>query len=106
MSENENSLDSLRIDRSKTADKGSRAWIPILVVLLLFGIGGAIWFLRGPAVAEVRTAVAREVAASSRTTVLNASGYVTARLQATVSSKVTGKVLEVLIEEGMEVESG
>src|SRR5262249_36120379 len=39
-------------------------------------------------------------------TVLNASGYVTARRQATVSSKVTGKVTEVLIEEGMKVQEG
>ena len=37
---------------------------------------------------------------------LNASGYVTARREATVSSKVTGKVVEVLIEEGMKVEEG
>ena len=33
-------------------------------------------------------------------------GYVTARRQATVSSKITGKVQEVLIEEGMAVEAG
>src|SRR5207247_10732821 len=39
-------------------------------------------------------------------TVLNASGYVTARRAATVSSKVTGKVVEVLIEEGMRVKEG
>jgi RND family efflux transporter MFP subunit len=39
-------------------------------------------------------------------TVLNASGYVTARREATVSSKVTGKVTEVLIEEGMKVTNG
>jgi RND family efflux transporter MFP subunit len=38
--------------------------------------------------------------------VLDASGYVTARRQATVSSKVTGKIVEVLVEEGMEVEEG
>jgi multidrug efflux pump subunit AcrA (membrane-fusion protein) len=38
--------------------------------------------------------------------VLNASGYVVARRQATVSSKVTGKVAEVLIEEGMAVKEG
>ena len=37
---------------------------------------------------------------------LNASGYVVARRQATVSSKVTGKVAEVLIEEGMAVKEG
>ncbi|MCY4060443.1 MAG: efflux RND transporter periplasmic adaptor subunit, partial [Gammaproteobacteria bacterium] len=33
-------------------------------------------------------------------------GYVVARRQATVSSKATGKVLEVLVEEGMRVEEG
>jgi RND family efflux transporter MFP subunit len=38
--------------------------------------------------------------------VLNASGYVTARRRATVSSKVTGKVLEVFIEEGKAVRRG
>jgi RND family efflux transporter MFP subunit len=38
--------------------------------------------------------------------VLDASGYVTARRQATVSAKVTGKVVEVLIEEGMRVQEG
>ena len=38
--------------------------------------------------------------------VLNASGYVTARRRATVSSKVTGKVLEVFVEEGQAVRKG
>ena len=42
----------------------------------------------------------------ARGAVLNASGYVTARRQATVSSKVTGKVVEVFIEEGMQVKEG
>ena len=39
-------------------------------------------------------------------TVLDATGYVIARRMATVSSKVTGKVMEVLVEEGMRVEQG
>ena len=43
---------------------------------------------------------------NSAASVLDASGYVTARMQATVSSKLTGKVLEVYIEEGMFVEKG
>ena len=37
---------------------------------------------------------------------LNASGYVAARRRATVSSKVTGKVLEVFVEEGKAVKEG
>src|SRR5439155_9248902 len=57
---------------------------------------------------QVRTVLAREVAGSNANehTALNASGYVTARRAATVSSKVTGKVTEVLIEEGMKVKEG
>jgi RND family efflux transporter MFP subunit len=65
------------------------------------------WFAR-PKAATVHTVLAREsvhsAGGSSERTVLNASGYVTARREATVSSKVTGKVVEVLIEEGMKVD--
>ena len=43
---------------------------------------------------------------SSATSILDASGYVVARRRATVSSKMTGKVMKVFIEEGMYVEEG
>jgi len=66
-----------------------------------------VWWLSQTNPPEVSTAVAREAAGSpAERTVLNASGYVTARREATVSSKVTGKVLDVLIEEGDRVEAG
>jgi RND family efflux transporter MFP subunit len=55
----------------------------------------------------VHTVLVREATGNGiERTVLNASGYVTARRQATVSSKVTGKVIEVLVEEGMKVQEG
>lgn len=38
--------------------------------------------------------------------ILNASGYITARRKATVSAQITGRVEEVLVEEGMVVEEG
>ncbi len=47
-----------------------------------------------------------ERAAGTQASVLNASGYVTARRRATVSSKVTGKLVEVNVEEGMAVREG
>jgi RND family efflux transporter MFP subunit len=47
-----------------------------------------------------------ESPAAANGTVLNASGYVVARRLATVSSKVTGRVAEVLFEEGAEVKAG
>ena len=37
---------------------------------------------------------------------LTASGYVVARRQATIAAEITGKVTEVLVDEGMKVEAG
>ena len=70
--------------------------------------GGLLWLvLARAAPPTVRTAVARAAGpGADGGSVLDASGYVTARRQATVSAKVTGKVTEVLIEEGMRVEEG
>ena len=76
--------------------------------MLLVVLAAAVWYfwIRPAPSIEVRTVPVREIASNSVATVLNASGYVTARRQATVSSKFTGKVIEVLIEEGMRVEKG
>ena len=100
-------LDQLKIHRPAASERGSwrGAVISIVFVLLLLGGGAWWWFGREPVV-PVRTAEARVVAGNSPTTLLNASGYVTARRQATVSAKITGKIVAVLIEEGMEVEEG
>jgi RND family efflux transporter MFP subunit len=103
------SLDGLRIDRSEVEERGRpgwKLWLAIAIVLLAIGAGA--WaFLKIPHSVEVRTATARTVAGGSAAgAVLDASGYVTARRQATVSSKVTGKVTEIHVEEGMKVQAG
>lgn len=103
------SLDQLRIERSpEKPAKSSRKplYLGIFVILLAVVAAGYFAGFRPGAAIEVTTAVAREQQGSSAATVLNASGYVTARRQATVSSKFTGRVTEVLIEEGMRVEQG
>jgi len=98
-------LDALRIDRRDLPEPKTRGWLlPAFMVVLLAG-GAAWWFMR-PGRVEVRTVVARGEAAAGERTLLNASGYVTARRSATVSSKVTGKVVEVNVEEGKQVEGG
>jgi HlyD family secretion protein len=82
-------------------------WVAIAIVAIGLAAGGWVWSTRSVA-ASVKTApvVARTGGASASGTVLNAAGYVTARRRATVSSKVTGKVLEVFVEEGKAVRAG
>ncbi len=97
-------LDQLKIEREPEADTGPSRWPVLALILIVLAIAAYWFFLKPEAAIEVRTAVAREISNQAASTVLNASGYVTARRQATVSSKFTGKVVEVLIEEGMAVE--
>ncbi|UYB52137.1 efflux RND transporter periplasmic adaptor subunit [Xanthomonas sp. AM6] len=108
MSTSADLLKELRIDRKAppSAPPSRRGlWIAVILVLLLaLGVGGWLLFGRGKAI-EVTTAPVVAIAAgSSSASVLDASGYVVARRMATVSAKITGKVREVLIEEGMRVE--
>jgi len=99
-------LKELRIDRSAEDRKaGGWLWLLLAIPVLLLALGGWWWWGSAQA-APVRTATVRESAAAEAAAVLNASGYVTARRRATVSSKITGKVVEVLVEEGMRVREG
>ena len=102
-------LKQLHIDRSDTTAPRSRArWFVLAGCVLLGLAGGLLWFaLTRPEAPTVRTTVARAASQESvANSVLDASGYVTARRQATVSAKITGKVTEILIEEGMRVKEG
>lgn len=107
MSPDKSTLDSLRIQRP-TAEKktGSKPWLIAGGIALLVLLAAVVWFVRRPSAVAVKTASAQTVTSGTPNTLLNASGYVTARREATVSSKVTGKVNEVLVEEGMRVEAG
>ncbi len=103
-------LGELKIDRSAPA-RTERSWGK-----WLWGMAGGLvlgmilWFIDLPSGQQpitVSTAIA--MAASAQpvgSSVLDATGYVVARRQATVSSKATGKVVEVHIEEGLVVREG
>jgi len=99
-------LDQLKIEREPEVESSSTRWPVMTGIAIVLVAAVSWWFLRPEAALEVRTEIAREVSSQAASTVLNASGYVTARRKATVSSKFTGKVAEVLIEEGMQVEKG
>jgi len=101
-------LDKLKIE---PADRTAGAvalprWLGWIIVALVAAAGIAWWWFGKTALPVVRVATAEAVArgGNSSGAVLNATGYVVARRLATVSSKVTGKIVEVLVEEGMAVE--
>src|SRR4051794_7305692 len=116
-------LRSLAIERPQQVNSPPprrRLWpaIGIAALVGLLGIGAALWFglvpvVRAPAV-EVRAAQPSEpdpaqqkpVAEPRQAGSLIASGYVVARRKATVAAEVTGKVVELLVEEGMVVQAG
>jgi RND family efflux transporter MFP subunit len=103
-------LKELRIDRSMPPPPAPRRtlWITLGIVAAVLALAIVGWavFGRDKAI-EVQTA---EVVAigngGGSASVLDATGYVVARRMATVSAKITGKVREVLIEEGQRVQAG
>ena len=103
-------IDALRIDRGARPESGGRRLIFVVALLVVAAVAAlaAWWWIAAGRPPEVRVAAVRELAggAAGGGAVLNASGYVTARRRATVSSEITGKVVEVRVEEGMTVEDG
>jgi RND family efflux transporter MFP subunit len=105
-------LQQLRIDRSeeRAPSRTSRVAIGIAAALLVLAAvaAGAWWWLRGGATLEVAsaTAIAPTSGAAGPLAVLQATGYVTARREATVSAQITGTLTQVMIEEGEHVEQG
>ena len=100
-------LSALRIEREPLNPGGGR-WVKwVVIVLFLAAAGGGAWYwLNRERPLEVEVATVSERAAGTQASVLTGKGYVTARRRATVSSKVTGKVIEVNVEEGMAVREG
>jgi len=100
-------LAALRLEREPDIQPRRRwvVWLVLAVFLIAAG-GGAWWWFSRERPVEVETATVSSRQAGTQAAVLNATGYVTARRRATVSSKITGKVIEVNIEEGMAVRQG
>jgi RND family efflux transporter MFP subunit len=102
-------LAALRIPQE---DRGGRRGRPVAVIvtlLVVVALGAGAWYwatAMQAATVKVAPATVKAGAGSAPGAVLNASGYIVARRRATVSSKVTGKVVDVLIEEGHPVREG
>jgi RND family efflux transporter MFP subunit len=98
-------LKQLRIEKTQREAHGGGGhrglFVGLGVAAFLVLAAGAAWALLGQRPVEVQTAVAASPATHADAgAVLQATGYITARRQATVSAQITGTLTEVLIEEG------
>jgi RND family efflux transporter MFP subunit len=101
-------IEQLRIERPAQQAPRRTAWWWATGIASVVAIASAI-YVAIPRAVPIRVAVAEAVAATAAvapSSILDASGYVVARRQATVSAKITGKVIMVGIEEGQRVERG
>ena len=106
-----NLLNQLRIQGDDREDQGGAPrwlWptVGAAVIVVALAAGAAYWFFNARAIAvQTATAVAPS-AGGAAGAVLQATGYITARRQATVSTQITGTLTQVLIEEGDHVQKG
>jgi RND family efflux transporter MFP subunit len=99
-------IEQLKIERTAEQPPRRAAWWWLASLALVAAVGGALYVLL-PRAVSIQVAVAEPVADAAAVgpgSILDASGYVVARRQATVSAKITGKVVAVGIEEGQRVE--
>lgn len=111
MADKSSLLNQLRIDRSEPPVRRSLTrWWTLAAAITIGGAGLVAWSISRSAAVPIRTAVAlslrNESSSLGAASLLDASGYVVARRRATVASKITGKIIEVSLEEGQRVESG
>lgn len=105
--EKNHSLSDLSIDDGSRNADSDRRWLPWAVVaVLVVAAVTVVLAMRSEGAIEVTVATARAAEPGTSATVLNASGYVEPRRKAMVAAKITGRVADVLVDEGMIVEAG
>ena len=113
MDERTQLLHSLAIDRTAAVRPRRRLLLAILAIAVILAAGGAaiVWQLSTSAVPVAAAPPPGPPPAPPATTAspsraLVASGYVVARRKATIASEITGKVVELRVDEGNVVEAG
>jgi RND family efflux transporter MFP subunit len=98
-------LSKLSIDPARREKRGPGTRLIVVAAAAVIVVIAVLAVAFGRRTTRVTLAPARE-AGAGQAAVLNASGYVTPQRRSTVSAKVTGKIEEVLIDEGMQVAAG
>ena len=105
----EDDISKLHIDKKGMAVRRGRKKRLLLLVLLLVVVAGAgVLYSKGlltPAL-TVQVAGLQSTYPSQTLAVLNASGYAVAQRKAAVSSKITGRLISLSVEEGSRVKKG
>ena len=108
MSDLKNELASLRLEEEPARSRRG-VWIG-LILIVVAAVSAFAWrataSLRAVEVETVTPTVEQVGSAAAGTPVLTASGYIVARREAVVSSKIQGRLLELRVEEGSEVKDG
>jgi HlyD family secretion protein len=109
LSDLSNDLASLRLEEPAARSRRT-LWVVLAAVLVLASAGLFAWrstaSMRALAVETVQPTVERTGRAAAGTAVLTASGYIVARREAIVSSKIQGRLSELRVEEGSVVRAG
>src|SRR2546425_6894308 len=99
-------LSALRIDEHARRDPQRLTWRPIGAALAaLLVVSAVLWFVLREKAPEIEVTTVR-ADKGGRSALLNASGYVTPRQRATIAAKITARVNEIHVDEGMHVEAG
>lgn len=111
MADTSSKLEGLRIARAGARPAGRRnrlVWAAIATIVLIAIGAGATAFVSGETALPIHVATAQAAADAGpgAGSLLDATGYVVARLQASVSAKAIYRVVTVPIEEGQHVKEG
>ena len=100
-------LSGLRIEeRARSAGSGRRKRRALAAAALIILLAAAALFATRSRTAVVAVAEARPAGDPAMTALLNASGYITPRRRATIAAKITARVVDVYVDEGMVVAEG
>jgi RND family efflux transporter MFP subunit len=102
-------IHQLRIDRTERDDTavGRRSWwLPAIIAVAVIAAAAAVLYNRNRVIEVSEASAVAASAGSAPAAILQATGYVTAEREATVSSQIAGQLSHVYFEEGEHVHRG
>ncbi|MGH8202515.1 MAG: efflux RND transporter periplasmic adaptor subunit [Steroidobacteraceae bacterium] len=102
-------IHQLRIDRGEreeTAASHGKWWLAVAIAMVVIAAAAVLMYTRNSAIEVSEATAVAASAGAAPTAILQATGYVTAERQATVSSQIAGQLSHVYFDEGQHVRRG